>query len=189
MSGRLNRMFRTASPIVMAVVLLSPLPALAQKYEMYIQCSDGGTNLNSGDLSAASVGATWADATHTDWGALYGYREAAQVPMDQTGSPSSAREHAGLVVVKDRSKSTPLYMQAMVNTTQLQCTIEFWNDYWETTRVKLFTIALVNARVNSIEYGGTGAQISETITLRAQQITWTHTQTATSFTDSLFPPP
>jgi type VI secretion system Hcp family effector len=110
--------------------------------------------------------------------------------MDQTGSPSGVREHAGIVVVKNRSKSSPLYMQALVNTTQLQCTIEFWNDYYETTRVKLFTITLTNARINSIEYGGTGGRdITETITFRAQQITWTHTNTSTTFTDNLTAPP
>jgi len=175
-----------ASLIAVAALVLTPCQAIAINYEMYIQCTGGGSNLNSGDLTAASVGSLWADPTHPDWGALYGYREAAQVPMDQAGSPSGNRQHAGIVVVKNRSKSSPLYMQAMVNTTQLQCTIEFWNDYSETTRVKLFTITLTNARINSIEYGGTsGDQITETITLRAPPITWTHTSTSTTFTDNL----
>ena len=185
---------RTSPPVrlFLVVVLLSLVaatPAWSYDWAKVIQCTGPSGNLNAGDLTAASVGSYLADSAHPDWGGLEGYREAAQVPMTQTGTPTANREHAGLVVIKIRSKSSPLYMKALVNKEQLQCTIEFWEK--SGTAVKQYTIALTNARIESIEIqsGGTGFSGMETIVFRAQQITWTHNPTAVSYTDNLTAPP
>ncbi len=189
MDGSLRPAPYTRLWLAAAMVLLVPAaPAVAYDWEIYIQCSDTGGNLNDGDLSAASVGSYLADATHPDWGGAEGYGEAAQVQMDQDGGNPGLREHAGVKVVKLRSKSSPLYMEALVTKALLQCTIEFW-DQLATPAAKEYTIALVNARVASIEYHGVGSSAQETIVFHAQQITWTHYQTSTTYTDSLTAPP
>lgn len=185
-----SRDSRTRPPFhfLLVAVLLSLFavaPAWSADWEQVIQCTGPGGNLNLGDLTAVSVGSGLADPAHPDWGGLDGYREAAQVPMTQTGTPTANREHAGVVVVKQRSKSSPLFMKALVNKEQLQCKIEFWDK--SGTAVKLYTIALTNARIESIEMYSTGDVTSglETIVFRAQQIAWTHNPTAVSFTDDL----
>ena len=171
--------------VVATLSFVAAAPAWSAEWEQVIQCTGASSgNLNSGDLTAASVGSGLADSDFPDWGAVSGYREAAQVPMTQTGAPTANREHAGLAVIKQRSKSSPLYMRALVTKEQLQCTIEFWER--GSTDVKWFTVALTNARIESIEivssdhYDGL-----ETIVFRAQQITWTHNPTGITYTDNL----
>jgi len=173
--------------VAVMLLLLPAAPASSQTiWDMYIQCTGGDAgNLNSGDLSAASVGDFW-DPNHLDWGGVKGYWEAAQVPMDMTGSPLGNREHAGISIVKMRSKSSPLYMDALVNKAQLSCTIEFWVEQPPPTgKLKFYSVVLTNARIASIELNGTTGNADETVTFHAEQITWTHHQASTTYSDNL----
>jgi len=198
MRGRMNRRMsrlardeRTSPPvrlllIVALVLLVAAVPAFSadQCYpEIYVKCTSAARgNLNAEDLTFANH-PNCANTLRQDWGGVLGYREAAQVPMNQDASNPGAREHYGVTVVKVRSKSSPKYMEALVNKIVLQCTIEF--DDGDSPPTQYYAVNLANARIQSIELNGVGWDATETVVFRAEQITWTHTPSLETFTDTL----
>lgn len=189
--------WRRAAPLIAVIactVMLTAGSAHAQsgpEFDIYIQCTVAGDNLNTNDLSASSVGGLYADPTHTNWGGVRSYLEGAQRDMQQDGSLPGPRQHAGVTVVKWLSTSSPRYMQALVQGTTLSsCMIEFWRMNFSTSsREKYFTVQLTNAKVAYIANQGSDDYILEEITLHAQSITRSHVLGATSFTDTLTPGP
>jgi type VI secretion system Hcp family effector len=168
-----------SASIIMGILLVAPAAGAWSLGDIVIvyQCT-GATqgNLNSGETAVVKG---------SDWGEAHAYREAAQISMNQDASSPGTRQHAGVYIVRYRSRSTPRYLRALVQTEQLQCTFEWW-EYSATGPEKTFTISLTNARVESYEaHDATQGPPTETLSFRAEQVTWTHHPSSTTFTDNL----
>jgi type VI protein secretion system component Hcp len=169
-SSPLGNQFRwVATMCVGYVVILSAMPVQAQYLATagYFQCTNtDGANLNDGDSTVID---------RTDWGELISLLEPAQVQMNQDGSSPGAFEHGGITIVKQLSKSSVRYMDAMYQKTILDsCVIEIGYPN-ESALVVTYTLELTNARVGQIAVQGSGDVILEEITFHAFELnrTWT----------------
>jgi type VI secretion system Hcp family effector len=131
----------------------------------YFQCTAGGANLNESD-------STFVD--RADWGVAISYVEPAQVQMNQDGSSPGSFEHGGITIVKDLSRSSPRYMDALYQRTTLDnCVIEITGSSPEGQEIVVYTVELTSARVAKIVIQGSGQRILEDITFHAGSLTRT----------------
>ena len=169
MSGGRRPHRRLAVGLVACVAALSVGPAFAQgDFDIFFQCNDGGTNLNSGDFG---------DVGQPNWGGVISYLEGAQRDMGQDGSSAGPFQHAGVTIVKYVSKSSPEYMDALYqNTTLDDCTIKFYALNLATAPFyeHRYTVELTNVKVALISNQGSNTRILEEITFHAASIRRTH---------------
>lgn len=163
------------------VCVSSLLSGPVHAQDIFFQCSAQGNNLNNGEGG-------W---THEGWGVVISYLEGAQRDMAQDGSGAGPFQHSGVTVVKDLTKSSPLYMDALYqNTTMELCTIKFFRPSSTPGEAEnYYMIALTNAKVTFISNQGSQTKILEEITFRAQSITRTAVLADVSTQQNLAPPP
>lgn len=147
----------------------------------YFQCTDSGDNLNEADSSNV-------DRLH--WGTAISYVEPAQVQMNQDGSSPGSFEHGGITIVKELSRSSPRYMDALYQRTMLDtCVIEFTGSGPEGQETVVYTVELTNARVAEIVIQGSGEMILEDITFHAGSLRRTFEDGGVTSQQNLSVPP
>lgn len=163
----------SVGPVEAQDPLLSPV--------IFFQCNASGVNLNEDD----NIRQSW-----VDWGSVISYLEGAQRDMAQDGSSGGPFEHYGVMIVKEQSKSSPAYMDALHKDTNLDgCTVHFLYSTPSGSEAIFYTVELNNPRVAQITIQGSGEKILEEITFRAASTTRTHVPSGSSSTQSLGVPP
>jgi type VI secretion system Hcp family effector len=172
--------------LIACTTLLAVGPLQAQVSNIYFRCDVQGANLNNGDGNPGD----WAD-----WGYVVSYLEAAQRDMAQDGSSAGPYQHAGVTIVKKLSKSSPAYMNALYQNTNLDdCEIRFVYHLTGGSEATFYTVELSNAKVSLVSIQGSAGtesgSVLEEITFHAGSIKRTHNPSGSISQQNLavFPP-
>lgn len=113
-----------------------------------------------------------------------------------SGLPSGKRQHQPLVIVKEIDKSSPALWSALVNNENLTTwVLRFWNYGVGGPEKEIYTIALTNAAIASMEEsmadntlpGNSGLPLREQLSFTYQKIQWTWTDGSVTAIDTWQP--